>query len=43
MPSKTVKRSITMTSEMHDLLMQVAARRGRGVTEVDLVREAIDA
>ena len=42
MTAKTVKRSITMNSEMHDLLMQVAARRGREVTEVDLVREAID-
>lgn len=42
MTGKTVKRSITMTSEMHNLLMQVAARRGRGVTEVDLIREAID-
>ncbi len=41
MTGKTVKRSITMNSEMHDLLMQVAASRGRGVTEVDLIREAI--
>ena len=41
MTGKTIKRSITMPSEMHDLLVQVAARRGREVTEVDLIREAI--
>lgn len=42
MTIKTVKRSISMTSEMHDLLVQIAARRGREVTEVDLIREAIN-
>lgn len=42
MTTKTVKRSITMTSEMHDLLVQIASRRGRKVTEVDLIREAIN-
>ena len=41
MTAKTVKRSITMTSEMHDLLTQIVIRRGREVTEVDLIREAI--
>ncbi len=41
MATKTVKRSISMTPEMHDLLAQSAARRGREVREVDLIRDAI--
>jgi hypothetical protein len=30
-----------MAQEMHELLLQLAAMRGRGVTEADLIREAI--
>ena len=41
MAAKTVRRSISMTPEMRDLLAQIAARRGRDVKEVDLIREAI--
>ena len=41
MAAKTVRRSISMTPEMRDLLAQIAAKRGRDVTEVDLIREAI--
>jgi hypothetical protein len=39
--TKTVRRTISMTSEMHDLLAQVAAKQGRDVKEVDLIRDAI--
>ena len=39
--TKTVRRSISMTPEMHDLLAQVAAKQGRDVKEVDLIRDAI--
>jgi len=41
MAAKTVRRSISMTPEMRDLLAQIAAKRGREITEVDLIREAI--
>lgn len=41
MAAKTVRRSISMTPEMHDLLAQIAAKQGRDVKEVDLIREAI--
>ena len=41
MATKTVRRSISMTPEMHDLLAQLAAKQGRDVKEVDLIREAI--
>lgn len=41
MAEKTVKRSITMTEDMHAMLAQIAAKRGRDVTESDLIREAI--
>ncbi len=41
MATKTVRRSISMTPEMHDLLAQLVAKRGREVKEVDLIREAI--
>lgn len=37
----TVRRSISMTHEVHLQLTQLAARRGRDVTESDLIREAI--
>jgi metal-responsive CopG/Arc/MetJ family transcriptional regulator len=41
MASKTVKRSISMSPEMHDLLAQIAAKQGRDITESHLIREAI--
>ncbi|MEO8394433.1 MAG: hypothetical protein ABI700_15680 [Chloroflexota bacterium] len=41
MAAKTVKRSISMTPEMHDLLAQMVAKRERDVTEASLIREAI--
>lgn len=41
MATKTVKRSISMTPEMHDLLAQMVAKRDRDVTEASLIREAI--
>jgi hypothetical protein len=41
MPHKTVKRSIAMSEEMQALLAQIAAKRGRDVTESHLIREAI--
>ena len=41
MATKTVKRSISMTPEMHDLLAQIVAKRERDVTEASLIREAI--
>lgn len=41
MAQKSIKRSISMSQEMHDVLMQLVGQRGRDVTEVDLIREAI--
>lgn len=41
MPQKNIKRSIAMSEEMHALLMQIAARHGRDITESHLIREAI--
>ena len=41
MPQKNIKRSIAMSEEMHALLAQIAARRGRDITESHLIREAI--
>jgi len=41
MATKTVRRSISMTPEMRDLLAQIVAKRGREVSENDLIREAI--
>jgi len=41
MATKTVRRSISMTPEMRDLLAQIAAKHGRDVTENDLIRDAI--
>ena len=41
MATKTVRRSISMTPEMRDLLAQIVAKRGRDVKENDLIREAI--
>ncbi len=39
--AKTVKRSISMTPEMRDLLAQIVAKRDRDTTEASLIREAI--
>ena len=41
MATKTARRSVSMTPEMRDLLQQIAAKRGREITEADLIREAI--
>ncbi len=41
MAVKNIKRSLNMSEEMHGLLMQLTAKRGRDVTESDLIREAI--
>ena len=41
MATKTVRRSISMTPEMRDLLAQIAAKRGRDVSENDIIRDAI--
>lgn len=41
MSAKTVKRSISMTPEMRDLLAQIVAKRDRDTTEASLIREAI--
>lgn len=41
MATRTVRRSISMTPEMRDLLAQLVAKRGREVTENDLIRDAI--
>lgn len=41
MATKTFKSTIRMTPEMHDMLVQVVAKQGRDVKEVDLIREAI--
>jgi len=39
--SKTVRRSITMTQEMHERLILLVSKRDRTITEADLIREAI--
>ena len=41
MATKTVRRSISMTPEMRDLLAQITAKHGRDVTENDITRDAI--
>jgi Arc/MetJ-type ribon-helix-helix transcriptional regulator len=41
MATKTVRRSISMTPEMRDLLAQIVAKRGREVKENDVIRDAI--
>lgn len=41
MAQKNIKRSIAMSGEMHGLLTQIAAKRGRDITESHLIREAI--
>ena len=41
MAVKNVKRSLNISEEMHGLLLQLTAKRGRDVTESDIIREAI--
>lgn len=41
MSQKNIKRSISMSEEMHALLNQIAAKHGRDITESHLIREAI--
>lgn len=41
MAIKTVRRSISMTPEMRDLLAQITAKHGRDVSENDIIRDAI--
>jgi hypothetical protein len=41
MSNKSVRRSINVTPEMHDQLVQIAAKLDRDVTEADLIRDAI--
>ncbi|MBE2195949.1 MAG: hypothetical protein IAE83_17375 [Anaerolinea sp.] len=41
MTPRTIRRSLVMTPEMHDRLQQLLSKRGREVTESDLIREAI--
>lgn len=38
---RTIRRSLVMTPEMHDRLQQLLSKRGREVTESDLIREAV--
>lgn len=41
MPTRTVRRSIALTRETRDLLVQLAHKQGSRVTPSDLIREAI--
>lgn len=41
MATKSVRRSISMTPEMRDLLAQIAAKQGREVSENDIILDAI--
>ncbi|CAG0999014.1 hypothetical protein ARNL5_03926 [Anaerolineae bacterium] len=41
MTPRTIRRSLVMTPEMHDRLQQLLSKRGREVTESDLIREAV--
>jgi Arc/MetJ-type ribon-helix-helix transcriptional regulator len=41
MSSKVVRRSLAMTQEMRDRLQQLLNKRGREISESDLIREAI--
>jgi Arc/MetJ-type ribon-helix-helix transcriptional regulator len=41
MATKSVRRSISMTPEMRDLLAQIVAKRGREFNENDFIRDAI--
>jgi predicted DNA-binding protein len=41
MMKKTVRRSITMTQEMHDRLALLVSKQPRDTTEADMIREAV--
>lgn len=41
MAKKTVRRSITMTQEMHDRLALLVSKQPRDTTEADLIRAAV--
>lgn len=41
MASKNVRRSVSMSQEMHDQLMQLVRQRGGTTNEADLIREAL--
>lgn len=41
MAEKTARRSVAMTPEMRDLLRQITAKQAAGVTEADVIREAL--
>ena len=42
-PTKSIRRSVSMTPEMRDRLAQLVSKHPRDVTEADLIREAIRA
>ena len=42
-PTKSIRRSVSMTPEMRDRLAQLVSKHLRDVTEADLIREAIRA
>ncbi|QPC83625.1 hypothetical protein G4Y79_04375 [Phototrophicus methaneseepsis] len=41
MQKRSVRRSLSMTPDMHDRLAQLVSKQPRDVTEADLIREAI--
>ena len=41
MANKTVRRSITITQEMHDRLALLVSKQPRDTTEADVIREAV--
>src|SRR5215467_10356125 len=41
MASKNIRRSVSMSQEMHDQLMQLVRQRGGTTNEADLIREAL--
>lgn len=41
MANKTIRRSITMTQEMHDRLGLLVSKQPRDTTEADVIREAV--
>ena len=41
MSKKSVRMTISMTPEMHDLIMQLKAKQPRPISEAELIRQAI--
>jgi Arc/MetJ-type ribon-helix-helix transcriptional regulator len=41
MSTRSIRRSISITPDMRDLLAQLVAKHGRDVCEADLIRDAI--